>query len=111
MKIYIKLVQDDQSHKILLQQDHCLRLKLDAPAQKSMDYFFDNYEQRKKFRGRPRETLVKTLEKDIMILKQKDALLMPVKKLKDSIDLSTLRQLADDRMRWKKIVELIAESH
>ena len=68
---------------------HCLRLKSDAPAQKSMDYFFDNYEQRKKFRGRPRETLLKTLEKDIM--NQKDPVLMPVKKLKDSIDLSTLR--------------------
>ena len=85
---------------------HCLRLKRDTPAQKSMDYFFENHEQRKKYRGRPRETLVKTLEKDIIKLNQRDPILMPINKIKEAIDLSALRQIANDRVQWKKIVEL-----
>ena len=45
------------SHDIVISRwklfGHVLRMDEDTPAQKSMKYFFENYEKRKIFRGRP----------------------------------------------------------
>lgn len=42
---------------------HVLRLNIETPAQKSIKYYFENNENQKKFRARPRTTIVTTLRK------------------------------------------------
>ena len=89
---------------------HILRLKSDTPAQKSMSYYFENHENRKKYRGRPRETIITTLEKDIKNANILDPVLMPLNKLNEYKDIENLQYIAKDRNVWRKIVLFIAEN-
>ena len=47
---------------------HALRLHLDTPAAKAMKFYFSKVEKSIKFRGRPRTTIVTTLNDDIQSL-------------------------------------------
>jgi hypothetical protein len=89
---------------------HILRLNGNTPAQKSMDFYFENYDRRKCFRGRPRMTLVTVLNKDIEDANAKNPELMTIRNLKCYNDLYELRGLAQDRKRWQKIVALVCKS-
>ena len=44
---------------------HTLRMNVNTPAQKAMQYYFENNKQSKQFRGRPRTTIATVLNRDI----------------------------------------------
>ena len=47
---------------------HLLRLPLKTPCQKAMQWFFENIDNMKKYRGRPRLTLPKLINQDLVEL-------------------------------------------
>ena len=44
---------------------HALRLHIDTPAQRAMKYYFENDDEKKQFRSRPRATVATVLNNDI----------------------------------------------
>ena len=78
---------------------HVIRLANATPAQQSMEYYFQNYDKNKKFSGRPRETLVTTLNKDIILANERDSSIIPVQGLKkySDIESSCSRQKTVDK--------------
>ena len=79
---------------------HILRLHIDTPAQRSMDFFFEE-SKACKFRGRPRVNLPWTLNDDLTRYSGTDL------RLKTAEDLWKLRELAQDRKKWSELVEKI----
>ena len=67
-----------------------------------MKFYYETSES-KRFRGTPRETLVSTLSRDIRQVLEWDLtfLLQPTKTTADRL---YARQLAKDRMYWKKAI-------
>ena len=79
---------------------HTLRLHIDTPAQRSMDFFFEE-SQASRFRGRPRVNLPWKLNDDLIKYSGTNMT------LKNAGDLWTLRVLAQDRKEWTNLVEKI----
>ena len=82
---------------------HALRLDRESPAQKSMDFFFE-CKTNKSFRGRPRTTIISTINDDINRLNDEDndfRNVLPT--LKTEKDLDLYRITAQDRKYWKKL--------
>ena len=74
----------------------------ETPANKATLYYFENnYAQQ--YRGRPRTTVVTTLNNDIQRTRNKLPN-PPVITLKSLSDLQKLKELAQDRDAWKKFV-------
>ena len=74
----------------------------ETPANKAMLYYFENnYAQQ--YQGRPRTTIVTTLNNDIQRNRNKLPNL-PVITLKSLSDLQKLKELAQDRDAWEKFV-------
>ena len=75
---------------------HVLRLHKDAPAQASMDTYFDPGRRQ---RGRPRHAIATRLRSDMG---------MAGIRFHNEKDLKNLRTIATDRNRWRKIVKTVA---
>ena len=73
---------------------HVLRLHNETPAQRSVKYYFENNENRKKFRGRPRATIVTTLDRDISDVYDLNKEIINIKKLKNYNDIEQLQGIA-----------------
>ena len=84
---------------------------METPAQKAMNYYFENLNSRK-FRGRPITTLPNSLHNDIKILKNYSNKVNKYKltQLKSIDDLRNLRLLAEDRKRWSTLVKDIYDA-
>ena len=82
---------------------HTLRMDKDAPARKAMYFFFESFYNSKKFRGRPRTTLVSVLNDDIKAAKN----VVKLPALDSLQGLENMRWLAEDRTLWKTIVESV----
>ena len=75
---------------------HTLRLHEDTPAQKSMKFFFTE-SKAGRFKGRPRMNLPYKLNEDLQKYTTSGM------KLKTSEDLEKLKELAQDRKKWKEL--------
>ena len=84
---------------------HCLRLHHDTPARKAMLYYFDT-NGLKKFVGGPRETIVRTLNRDIKLTKIFFPE-FPLKELKTRSNLLTAQSVALDRESWKELTDIV----
>ena len=85
---------------------HVLRLDLNTPAAKAMKFYFVKIEGSKKFRGRPRNTIVTTLNDDILSLfSSKNTITEKynIKKITSYLDIENLRRLAFNRNVWKEL--------
>ena len=79
---------------------HTLRLHIDTPAQRSMDFFFEE-SKAGRFRGRPRVNLPWKLNDDLIKYSGTDMT------LKNADDLRALRELAQDRSEWTNLCKKI----
>ena len=88
---------------------HTLRMKIDSPAQKAMQFYFENNNNKsKQFRGRLRTTIATTLNKEIKLAAEKNQQCKNIiERLESVADLKKLRQLAGDRSAWKEFSTLI----
>ena len=89
---------------------HVLRLSPETPAQKAMNYYFENSNS-KNFRGRPTTTLPNSLHNDIIRLTNyTHNNKYNFTQLKSIDDIRNLRLLAQDRKRWSTLVKDIYEA-
>ena len=90
---------------------HILPLSPETPAQKVMNYYFENSNS-KKFRGRRTTTLPNSLWNDIKTLKNYINMGSKCKfiQLNTIDDLRHLRSLAEDRERWSTLVKDIYDA-
>jgi hypothetical protein len=90
---------------------HTLRMKIDTPAQKAMQFYFENNQNRKQFRGRPRTTIATVLNKNIKdAAAHQNQLCRDMPKSFESLaDLYKIRQLASDKSAWKEFSAKIVE--
>ena len=84
---------------------HTLRLHKDTLARKAMSYHFDSHNL-PRFRGGPRETIVRTLNRDIKRAKNIDNN-FPLNELKTKNELVNAQSVAEDRETWRKITKTI----
>ena len=76
---------------------HVLRLDRNTPAAKAMKFYFIKIEGSKKFRGRPRNMIVTTLNDDILSLFYSNSTAIEkynIKKITSNFELENLRRLA-----------------
>lgn len=86
---------------------HILRRPENIPAWKAMKSFFDDGNL-KKFRGRPRTTIVSTLNNDIKCMREKNPVFyknIGIRPLERLSDLKVLKDLANNRPKWRNITE------
>ena len=86
---------------------HILQLDDQCPANKAMDFYFEKTDA-KGFRGRPRTTIVTTINNDIKRNIDKIPSFQ-VKALRKLEDLQYIRELAQDRSVWRGIIRNIYE--
>ena len=86
---------------------HILRLSDETPAVKAMKFYFEGSEKR--FRGRPRETLVTTLNKDITRARSMERS-FPIPTIKSKKDFEQIRLKAQDRTAWRKISDIVCRA-
>ena len=87
---------------------HVLRLDLNTPAAKAMKFYFMKIEGSKKFRGRPRNTILTTLNDDILSLFSSKSTITEkynIKKITLYSDIENLRRLAFNRNVWKELTK------
>jgi exonuclease III len=88
---------------------HILRLSEDTPSWQAMKSYFDT-KKHKKFKGRPRTTIVTTLNEDLNRMKRKNTVFdrnVPIPTLTTLQDLDAIKELAKSRPRWKNITSII----
>ena len=88
---------------------HILRLDANSPARKAMQYFFEN-RTAKKFLGRPRTTIVSTINRDIQSTKHKTPN-FPLTPLISQVSLQNIGTKARNRKLWCKIVKQVVKSN
>ncbi|XP_065058555.1 uncharacterized protein LOC135686281 [Rhopilema esculentum] len=86
---------------------HILRLSDDTPAVKAMRFYFEGSERG--FRGRPRETLVTTLNKDITRARAMERS-FPLPNIKNNGDFEKIRSTAKDRKEWRRLSEVVCRA-
>ena len=87
---------------------HVLRLDRNTPAAKAMKFYFIKIEGSKKFRGRPRNTIVITLNNDMLSLFYSNSTAIEkynIKKITSNFELENLRRLAFERNVWKELTK------
>ena len=84
---------------------HVLRLPNDSPAQLAMDFYFEKPRDKERYKGQCRTTLPVVLNKDIIEANKHTKL--PTTQFITNGDLFNLRQLANDKNKWKEIVKKI----
>ena len=83
---------------------HILRRSDETTAVKAMKFHFE--ESKKRFRGRPKESIVRTLNKDINRAKSMNRdFLIPTLRRKE--DFEHTRSIAQDRKAWKKYSDVV----
>ncbi|XP_033103466.1 uncharacterized protein LOC117106228 [Anneissia japonica] len=81
---------------------HILRLQREVPANKAINYYFEN-SKHKKYRGRSRTTLPVTLSNDLITLhKQLPSALPPM--INNLKDVETIRRIAESRHDWRRVI-------
>ena len=85
---------------------HSLRLHPDTPAQKAMNYYF-NETKRKKFQGNQRTTLPIVLNNDLKEANKTHIEILELTKLETIEDLNKARIIAKDRNKWKKLSKAV----
>ena len=86
---------------------HALRLEADTPAQKAMDFYFENISN-PKYRGRPRTTIVTTLNEDIKAAKHIHSDL-EINEIHNARDLETACSLASQsKESWRTLAKKIS---
>ena len=93
--------------KPVLMFGHILRLSDDTPAVKAMRFYFEGSERG--FRGRPRETLVTTLNKDINRARAMERS-FPLPNIKNNGDFEKIRSTAKDRKEWSRLSEVVCRA-
>ena len=88
---------------------HILRRDPNIPARKAMRYFFEERKTSKKFLGRPRTTIVTTINKDIRITRQKDPT-FPVNQLVSQVSLQNIAHKARNKKLWANIIKSVLTS-
>ena len=91
---------------------HILRLPEDTPAQRSMIHYFTPTNN-KRFNGRARITLPKTLHNDIEDTNKHNndlSTLFKITELKNINDLQKLKELAKNRTSWISLTNLICDA-
>ena len=63
----------------------------------------------KRFRGRPRETIVTTLKKDITRARSMKRS-FPIATIKNKEDFEQIRLIAQDRIAWRNISEVVCKA-
>ena len=86
---------------------HALRLHIQTPAQKAMEYYFTEEKSYKKFKGRQRMTLPAVLNNDIKELNSKHPGEIELVKFETIEDLQIARNIAQDRSQWKKLINKV----
>ena len=87
---------------------HVLRLNLETPAAKAMKFYFTNVKGSNKFNGRPRTTIITTLNDDIKTLINNNSTIITqykIKTLTSITELEKIRHLAFDRDVWKELIK------
>ena len=84
---------------------HVLRLPIDTPCQKAMQWYFEIPHDSNKYRGNQRMTLPILLHNDIIEINKIQKL--KIKQFKSAEDLIILRELASDREQWKMLSTLL----
>ena len=85
---------------------HILRADPQSPASKAMKYYFEPTSAGG-YRGKPRVTIVSTLDRDLKAAAQKYPNRVAVKQLRTLHDLNTLQTVAQNRERWRELTEVI----
>ena len=85
---------------------HNLRLHPETPANKAMNFYFEEVVQ-PKFRGRPRTTIVTTLNSDIRnaMMNPNSVASIHLSILKTQRDLDNIRRVAQNRELWREITK------
>ena len=84
-----------------------LRLSDETPETKAMKFYFVRSEKR--FRGRPRENIVTTLNKDITRVRSMKSS-FPIATIKNKEDFEQIRLTAQDRLAWRNISEIVCKA-
>ena len=84
---------------------HVLRMNEGTPARLAMKFYFTKTGH-KKFRGRPRTTIVTTINRDIKRT-QKKIKNFDIKPIKTELDLRNVRVKSLNRKHWQKRVSMI----
>ncbi len=84
---------------------HVLRMNENTPARLAMRFYFQ-VTGHKKFRGRPRTTIVTTINRDIKRTRKKFPH-FDIKPIKTELDLRNVRVKATNRKHWQKRVSMI----
>ena len=88
---------------------HTLRLSDNTSAVKAMKLYFIKKRSEKAFRGRPRETIVTTINKDITRARSMErSFLIPTMRNKE--DLEQIRLKAQDRVAWRNISSIVCRA-
>ena len=86
---------------------HILRLPLEAPCQKAMQWYFEPPPNPRKYNGTQRTTLPIVLHNDIVeTVKMKD-FPFEITQFKYMEDLFKIRKIAADREQWKNMTVII----
>ena len=83
---------------------HILRLIVATPAVNAMKFYFERSE--KGFRGRPRESIVTTLNKDIARARSMNRD-FEIRSLKTKEGFEHIKPKAQDRKDWRRISETV----
>ena len=84
---------------------HILRLPRDTPVNKAMEFYFEP-SLKNTFKGRPRTTIVTTINRDIERTKLRYPTLT-IRKLKMKSDLDEYRLISSNRNLWRKLSDVI----
>ena len=85
---------------------HMLRLEENAPCQQAMKFYFTQPMEAKRYSGRKRSTLPVILDQDIKLISKRYPITV-VTSLESMYDLAQMKEIADDRERWRSLVELL----
>ena len=85
----------------------CVYTRYEIPAVKTMKFYFERSE--KGFRGRPRESIVTTLNKDITRARSMNRE-FEIQSLKTKEDFKYIRSKAQDRKDWRRISEIVCKA-
>ena len=85
---------------------HVLRMHANTPARLAMKYYFQDTGH-KKFRGRPRTTIVTTINRDIKRTQHKYPQTFDIKPINSELDLRNVRVKALNRKLWQKRVKMV----
>ena len=85
---------------------HVLRMNANTPARLAMNFYFQDTGH-KKFRGRPRTTIVTTINRDIKRTQRQYPHTFDIKPIHSELDLRNVRVKAKNRKLWQKRTNMV----